>query len=284
MQPRAARTESDAAAARAFVSSAEVLSAAGIRLESLLHRGSIADVLRVTLPGGEPAVVKITRERWRHHPGAVELLRREYRVLASLHHPHVVRALSLVERDGRAALVLEDLPGGDLISVAGAPPIHWAQAARDVAAALEAVHASSRMHGDVKAGNVLFSAGGRAKLVDFGSALPFGAPRGRGGRTAAHEPRRFELARAEPAVDVYAFAVLLYQLLTGALPFGRDPDPGEVEALPLRADVPRALADRLMRTLHAGAPGDVGTLMEFVDVLEFLHAPADSAGRSLGRA
>src|SRR5690606_8940870 len=101
---------------------------------------------------------------------------REHRVLARIDHPHVVRALGFAERDGVAVLVTELLSGGDLVPLAGGPPAHWLPAARGVAAALRAVHAAGFVHGDVKARNVLFDAGGRAKLIDFGSARPIGAP------------------------------------------------------------------------------------------------------------
>src|SRR5262249_20221640 len=120
---------------------------------------------------------------------------------------------------GVCALALEYLPGGDLVALAGAHPRHWLWAARDVHAALEHVHACGYAHRDVKARNVLFDADGRARLIDFASALPLGARATNGGTTAAHRSAA-RTATVSSADDTYAFAVLLYELVAGRLPYG----------------------------------------------------------------
>ncbi len=74
-------------------------------------------------------------------------------------------------------------------------------------------------HRDVKARNVLFDALGRARLIDFASALPLGVAAQSGGTTAAHaRPGREAIVAA--ADDAYAYAVLLYELFAGRLPYG----------------------------------------------------------------
>ncbi|HEX6993765.1 MAG TPA: protein kinase [Gammaproteobacteria bacterium] len=304
--PRA--TAPDASPAAHAAHAAAVLAACGVEPGTLLHSGEIVDVIRgfvgrprarfAGLRSGDlgaeprsgdscasplraeaaplPVAVKLTRERWRGHPGAIELVAREHRVLASVDHPHIVRAHGFAERTGVAALVTELLPGGDLVPLVGGPPQQWVAAARAVAAALAAVHAAGFVHGDVKARNVLFDASGRAKLIDFGSARPIGSPRARGGRTRAHEILRFDVARASPVEDAYAFAVLLYELMSGRLPFGPEPARWSPPA-PLDAGSGRALdalAARVTATLHAERPEGVVTLIELADVLESVHAEA----------
>src|SRR5690606_26689513 len=146
-----------------------------------------------------------------------------------------------------------------------------------------------------KARNVLFAAGDRAKLIDFGSTVPIGSPMTSGGRTREHEPQRCgfarecaaEGARITPAMDVYALAVLIYALLSGRLPFcgsGHGLDAGTDaprEAQKLRSPLKgadsapkplRALAERVTATLRAGDANGVGTLMQFGNVLESVHS------------
>lgn len=276
---------------------AAVCAACGIQLDSLLHQGEIVAVYR-GWPGkardaaagaapndalrcaaaAAPVAVKVTRARWRGHPGAVELLAREHRALRAVEHPRIVRAQGFAAVDGAAALVTEYLPGGDLVPLAGSPLRCWLSAAVDVASALAAVHAAGLVHGDVKARNVLFDASGRAKLIDLGSARPIGAPLGPGGHTPAHTPLRFDLTHAAPAADVYAFAVLLYELLSGRLPFGPSPTrwraPPPLDTHP--AGVP--LARRVHDSLEAATLRDVGTLIEFADVLESVHGKVAQLG------
>ena len=109
-------------------------------------------------------------------------------MLAAARHGYVVETYGLIEHDGVCALALQYLPGGDLVSLAGVDPRHWLRAAYAVHAALTHLHSLGYAHRDVKARNVLFDARGRARLIDFASALPLGAPaaiRRHHGRTPA---------------------------------------------------------------------------------------------------
>jgi serine/threonine protein kinase len=81
-----------------------------------------------------------------------------------------------VEHDSVPALVMEYLPGGDLVPLLGATSEHWLPAFRGAVAALLQAHRSGFAHGDVKARNVLFAADGSARLVDFSAARPLESP------------------------------------------------------------------------------------------------------------
>jgi serine/threonine protein kinase len=146
------------------------------------------------------------------------LLAREHALLSRLEHPHIVATLGLVEHRGVPALALEYLPGGDLVSLAGSHPRHWIGAVRDLSSALTYLHGRGWVHRDVKARNALFDAAGRVKLIDFASALPVGAPASAAGTTAHHRAPGAAPSVADPGDDSYAFAVLIYELLTGRLP------------------------------------------------------------------
>lgn len=249
----------------------------GVTLETRLHSGSIADVYRGRVERGRLVAVKLTAAD--RGPGAAALLAREHRTLASLAHPNIVRPLEFVAPSGAAVLVLEYLPAGDLVPFAQVPPARWVDAALAVVSALAAVHDAGFVHGDLKARNVLFAADGTPKLIDFGSALPVGHRRGAGGRTPAVEPLRFAFDDAAKAQDVYALAVLLYELAVGRLPFGPAPS-AYAPPPPIPAETPamRALAARIDATLRAAEPAAVGTLLEFADVLESVREDAAAAG------
>lgn len=269
----AARAEPDAPL-EAPLQVAAALADCGATLETRLHSGSVTDVYRGRLDGGRPVAIKLT---WR--PGAAALVAREHSTLAALSHPHIVRPLRFAARDDAAVLVLEYLSAGDLVSLAKEPPQRWAGAALAVASALAAVHDAGFVHGDLKARNVLFAAGGTPKLIDFGSALPIGRRRGAGGRTPAHEPLRFTFEEAAPEQDVYALAVLIYELAVGRLPFG--PMPGAYAPpppIPAATAAMRALSARIAAALAATEPAGVGTLLEFADVLESVRKDAADTG------
>lgn len=238
----------------------------------------LSDARPADVPGaeGRAAVVKLPRPEFEGHAGAIRLVTREYERLAHLNHPGIVSCLGLVRWAGGAALVLENLPGGDLVPLGGTPPERWLQAAGAILAGLGALHARGHTHGDLKAANVRLTASGRARLIDLGSAEDFGARLGAGGRTRAHEPTRFTFEHACAAQDVYAFAVLIHELATGRLPYGPEPlrngPPPPPMALGAKDRRFRRLDDRVMATLLADRPRHIGTLIEFCDVIESLIA------------
>ncbi len=304
----------------------------GLRLLAPLHRGRYVDVWRAEVPPREarprpgdgplgaarPVVpasrtvaVKTAAAAVAGHPGTAAWLRREHRVLAALGHAHVVEVLGLLEPAPGPMLVLDYLEGGDLVPLLGAAPRHWLGAAAQVGAALRHVHARGFVHGDVTPRNVLFRAPadespGAAVLADFGSALPIGAARRTAPGTAAYRPLRYAADRAAPEDDVYGFAVLLYQLLSGRLPYGPRPDRArgagpprplvpqlpalgterhaERQRRPQGVEALEALIARIMAALTATEPVAVGTLTEFCDVIESVRtgfgfgAPTATAG------
>jgi serine/threonine protein kinase len=153
---------------------------------------------------------------------------REAQTVAGLSHPNICRLFDFGEADGRPYIVFEYLAGGTLEErLRPGEPLADADTARvasELAAALAHAHARGVLHRDIKPSNVLFDEEGNAKLADFGIAHVGDASTlteaGTILGTAAYISP--EQAQAEPitaATDVYAFGVVLYQLLTGHLPF-----------------------------------------------------------------
>jgi eukaryotic-like serine/threonine-protein kinase len=251
----------------------ELFASAGWRLVERLGAGGSSEVWRALDGHGRSVALKIPRSDVPPHEAHARL-DREHEALAAAQHGHIVATYGLIEHRGACALALEYLPGGDLVALAGTHPRHWLRAAQAVYAALAHLHGLGLAHRDVKARNVLFDARGRAKLIDFASALPLGRAAPSGGTTAAHvRPGRDPIVTV--ADDAYAYAVLLYELFAGRLPFG---PAGRVGRLGLRARLAppwrgartglmAALAARVRDVLQAD-PGRAPGLSAFTDVLE----------------
>lgn len=152
-------------------------------------------------------------------------------ILTRLEHPHIVRVYDFVPAGELALIVMELLADGDLkakLRQSRAAP-EWACAVvLAVAGALETAHRRGLLHRDVKPANVLFTADGRAKLTDFGIAKDIagtasvtssivGTPR-------YMAPEQFLGQPLRPTVDVYALAVVAYEMAAGMPLFGGDTD------------------------------------------------------------
>lgn len=163
---------------------------------------------------------------------------REAKALSSLHHPHIVPVLSYGKMDELSYIIMTYLPGGTLSSRIQAkrkrlPFAEVTRYATQLARALDYAHSQGIVHRDIKPGNVLLDADGNVCLSDFGiarffesspdvlSTVPvsltstgevFGTP-------SYMAPELFRGELAEPTADVYALGVLLYQLVTGRVPF-----------------------------------------------------------------
>jgi hypothetical protein len=173
-------------------------------------------------------------------------LAREARLLASLSHPHIAAIYGIEEADGITALVLEFVEGETLADrlARGALPVDEAiRLAAQIAAALEAAHEKGVIHRDLKPANIQITRDGTAKVLDFGLGKvlePVAAPGDHTGSSSTATLAQFatregvvlgtaaymspEQTRGEPLderADVWAFGVVLYEMLTGRRAFGR---------------------------------------------------------------
>ena len=244
--------------------------------------------------------LKILAPAFARHPGARELLRREYQRQHALVHPHILRVHALLDSDDTQLLVMQHAPGGDVRHLRGAPWRRLLPLLVQVADALAHAHDAGVVHRDLKAANVLLDENGRACVADFGHAAPAAGGAGEvpegGGTAATMSPQQLEGAAPSPADDLYAFGALCYELLSGGLPLGDAPDPATVRVrVPpsLGAQAPGlperlvALVDSLLAKSPAARPASMAVVRDRLEALgqaAIETSAAAPAGRSAAAA
>ncbi len=156
--------------------------------------------------------------------------RREAQAAASLNEPHVVPIHDFGEIDGRLFVNMRLIEGQDLQALLDGGALEPARAVgiiEQIAAALHAAHEVDLVHRDVKPSNILVSKGDFSYLIDFGIARAAGetgltSTGAAVGTWAYMAPERFRAGEAHARADVYALACVLYQCLTGQVPFPGD--------------------------------------------------------------
>ncbi|MFO0845489.1 MAG: protein kinase [Gemmataceae bacterium] len=202
----------------------------GYELHSELGRGGVGVVYKAKQLGLK-RLVALKMLLTGAHASAEDRrrFRREAETIARLAHPNIVQVYEIGEHEGRAFLALEFLDGGTLADRLREQPMptpRAAELARTLAVAVEAAHRASVVHRDLKPANVLMTAAGVPKISDFGLAKRLDDDRGRTGTGAIlGTPAYMAPEQAEgrgatgPGVDVYALGAILYECLTGQVPF-----------------------------------------------------------------
>src|SRR5919201_2441205 len=199
------------------------------RLESKLGSGGMSTVYLARDETLERWVAaKVLHREISDQPDQIERFRREARAVAQLSHPNVVSVIDAGEDGGYPYIVFEYVDGEtlkDRIDRLGRLPVDEAAAyAIEVGRGLAAAHARRLVHRDVKPQNVLIDSEGRAKVTDFGIARSLEADgltqTGRVlGTTDYVSPEQAMGRGVDARTDVYALGVLLYEMLTGEVPF-----------------------------------------------------------------
>jgi serine/threonine-protein kinase len=217
----------------------------------------------------------------------VERFRREARAVAQLSHPNIVTVIDRGEDDGRQFIVFEHVDGEnlkELVQREGALPVRRAiELGLEVGRGLAFAHGMGLVHRDVKPQNVLMNGDGRAKVTDFGIARSIDVDQGVTqtgtvlGTSSYIAPEQARGQRVDAHTDVYSLGVVLYELLTGEVPF-----PGEgfvavamkhvhepaPSVLQLRPDCPPRLAAAVARALEKEPEARFPSMDAFVAELQ----------------
>ncbi|MET0305981.1 MAG: protein kinase [Solirubrobacterales bacterium] len=225
---------------------------AGYRLDELIARGGMGVVYRAThLSLDRPVALKVIARQLAGDEAFRSRFLRESRLAARLDHPAVVPVFDAREEDGELIVAMRLVEGGDLrkrIEAGGPlPPAEAIALLGQIAGALDAAHAAGIVHRDVKPHNILLE-GERAYLTDFGLAKALGDSGVLSGASVVGtveymSPEQWRGEHVGPAADVYSLGCVLYESVTGVVPYARRADDVEPQ-LPqgLDAVIERAVA------------------------------------------
>jgi len=269
------------------------------RLERPIGSGGMATVWRaVDDDTGAVVAVKLMHPRVQDDPDLLVRFRREADVVSRLDHPCIVRMLDQdAGADDGPYIVFELVDGVTLkalIRQRGAlDPAEAASIASQVARGLELAHRSGVVHRDIKSHNVLVTESGVAKLTDFGIARLLDGMQDGLTRTGTVlgtsdylAPEQARGLGVDGRTDVYALGIVLYESLTGELPFPadtpmgvalrqvRDPMPDPREARP---EVPAYLASIVMRACEKDPDARFASALDMADALIDVPAGATAA-------
>jgi hypothetical protein len=262
-----------------------------------IGRGGMGDIYRATDEAlGRAVAVKVLGEPYARDESVRARFTREALAAARLSgRPHVITIFDVGEWEGRPYIVMEYLGGGSLAdeirerrAIPAAEVLEWLEQS---ATALDAAHGEGVVHRDVKPANLLLDRDRNVHVADFGVASAAGldsmTQTGTVVGTAGYlAPEQAKGERASPASDLYALAVVAFELLTGQRPFQAETAAAEAAAhihtpVPAisgrRAGLPRELDDVFARALAKDPTARHATTSDFVAEL---RAALDAAAGS----
>jgi Tol biopolymer transport system component/predicted Ser/Thr protein kinase len=194
-----------------------------------LGRGGMAVVYKAFQPSlGRYVALKVLPEYFQHDPEFIARFQREARAAAQLSHPNIVVIYDVGEQAGVHYIAMEYLDGGSLrdrLEKGALSPQEALRVIGQVGSALDFAHSRGLVHRDIKPANILFSADGRPKVTDFGIARA-----NEGGTRLTRtgvlmgtpeymSPEQVQGTVVDHRSDLYALGVMLYEMLTGQVPF-----------------------------------------------------------------
>ncbi len=213
---------------------------------------------------------------------------REARALAAIDDSHICAVYEIDEAEGRLFLAMTYVDGPTLREKIAEGPLEPEEALRiaiEAGQGLQAAHRAGVIHRDIKSGNIMMDSEGRVVITDFGLARPVDdpgltLPGGLMGTPAYMSPEQLRGERGDRRSDIWSLGVVLYETLTGKLPFPADRKSASIltdEPAPLaslRPGLPPEL-DGIVRKALAKAPGErYQTAEEMIADLEELRDPA----------
>lgn len=199
------------------------------RLFKKIGEGGLAEVYQAhDMSLDRMVAVKVLREQFTQDPTFLVNFHREAQSAARLNNPYIVAVYDFGQYHNRPYIVMEWISGSDLRTL-----IHErvtimvdraVEFAIQVCSAVGAAHRAGLVHGDLKPGNILITTGNQAKVADFGLARALGESAMDEGEVVWGTPAYFAPEQAAgdrvlPATDVYAIGIILYEMVSGRVPF-----------------------------------------------------------------
>ncbi len=253
---------------------------------TLLGEGAMGEVyLAADEQTGQQVAIKILARQLITHPELIERFRREAETLRKLDHPNIVKFVDTFEHEGHYVIVMEYVSGGSLHDLLKKGPLSIERANRialELCDALIRSHHLNIIHRDLKPENVLLSEDGTPKLADFGVArLSEGTRMTRSGTQVGTpyymSPEAWEGKILDAQTDIWSLGVMLFEMLTGQVPFGGDTGAAVMNKVlttqppdlnKLRSEVPLALTQIIKRMLTRDKKRRYQTMREVAVDLE----------------
>ena len=269
----------------------------------LIGAGGMGEVHRARdIKLDRQVAIKILPPVFADDPDRRPRFEREARTLASLNHPNIAQIYGVQETEGNVAIVMELVEGEDLAARVARGPLTWSDAqpiARQIAEALDAAHERGIVHRDLKPANIRITPDETVKVLDFGLAKAVGGdapaqdpalsptitrlPRGYAGTemgvilgTAAYmAPEQAKGKPVDRRADIWAFGVILFELLTGRSPFAAESAveslglvvTKEVDWNSLPSSVPLHIVELIKRCLVKDPKGRLRDIGDAIPVL-----------------
>jgi eukaryotic-like serine/threonine-protein kinase len=260
------------------------------RVLSRLGAGGMADVfLAEDQQLSRKVALKLLHRRFAEDPGFVERFRREAQAAAGLQHPNVVGVYDRGAFDGTYYIAMEYLPGRTLKQLirdeAPLEPVSAIDITIQILKAARFAHRRGVIHRDLKPQNVIIDESGHATVTDFGIARAGASDMTETGSimgTAQYlSPEQAQGHAVSPGSDLYSIGVILYEMLTGRVPFDAEAavtiaikHVSEAPALPsaFNPDIPSDLERIVMWSLNKASAERPLDADQFIDALEQVRA------------
>lgn len=283
------------------MSEEHALVAGRYRLDELIGRGGMGDVFKGTdtQTGDTVAVKRLHQSVLEENPDILDRFTREGEALRQLNHPNIVTMRAMVAEESHHYLVMEYVGGGSLrslIDAQGRLPLEGVlNIALDLADALTRAHRLHIVHRDIKPDNVLLAEDGTPRLTDFGVAHLGDRTRLTQtgsviGTYAYLSPEACNGLELDERADIWSFGVMLFEMLTGRVPFQGDSTAAIITAIltkpapdidRLRPGLPRPLVTLITRMLEKDRARRIGSVRLVGAELEAIIRTVDTPLRDL---